>query len=78
MSRDVTEIVICREQHKFVADTELREERIDCADLDALLPACVAQSSRRDVIFTVGNDQRERCEAVDYLLLGFRSREALE
>ena len=59
-------------------DAQLREQRVDGAELDAGPTAEVAQFRGPDVVLPVGLKQRKGGEPLDDLLLGLGSREALQ
>lgn len=59
-------------------DAELGQDRIDGSDRDARTSASIANARCSDVIFSVGLNQRQGCEALDDLGLCLRSREALK
>ena len=78
MLRGVYEILVSAQQNKLVPDAELRDERVDCANLNAGSPAGVSEACRSNMVFAVWLDQCERREALDYLLACLGARKALE
>jgi hypothetical protein len=61
-----------------MADTQLRQERIDRADLNAMTTARIAKRRRLDVIGSIGDEEGQRGEPIQNLLTGLRSRESLQ
>jgi hypothetical protein len=53
----VPEVAIGRQHREIVADAKLREQRIDCTDLNAGTAASVAQFGGIDVVVPVRNEQ---------------------
>ena len=78
MPGDIAKVSVCRQHRKVVAETELRQQRIDGADLNAAAPAGVSQLGRLDMVAPVRNQQRQRGEAIEDLRAVPRSREALQ
>lgn len=58
--------------------TELRDKRVDGANLDTLAATRVAQPSGLDMVDSVGNEERQRTEALDDRVACLRSRETLQ
>jgi len=61
-----------------MADTQLREERIDRADLNAMTTAGIAKRRRFDVIGSIGHEKGKRGEPIHNLLTRLWCREALQ
>jgi hypothetical protein len=59
-------------------DTKLREDGIDCPDLNACSPAAVSQCRSLNMILAIRHDERHRGETVQNLCVGFWARETLE
>lgn len=58
MPRDVLEVLIGAEKSQNVPDTKLRNERIDCPDLNTRSTTRVSQRRSLDVIISVRNQER--------------------
>ena len=71
-------IPITRQQQQAVADTQLRQERIDRANLNAMTTAGVAKRRRIDVIGSIGHEEGKCGEPIQNQLTRFWSREALQ
>ena len=56
--RDVLEVLIGAEKSQNVPDTKLRNERIDCHDLNTRSTTRVSQRRSLDVIISVRNQER--------------------
>ena len=78
MLGDFAKVSVCRQHRKVVAQTELREQRVDGADLNAASPAGVSQLGRLDMVAPVRNQQRQCGEAIEDLRAIPRSGEALQ
>jgi hypothetical protein len=63
MFGNMPKIVVIREQSEVVADTKLRQKRIDCACLNPGPSAAVSQICRANVILTIW-DQKGDCGEV--------------
>jgi hypothetical protein len=61
-----------------VADAQLRQERIDRANLNAMTTAGVAKRRGFDVIGSIGHEEGKRREPIQNLLTRFWSGEALQ
>jgi hypothetical protein len=72
------EIFVCGEERQIVPDGELREQRINGADLNTSLATCISQNRSTDVIVSIGLKQRQGGEALDDLSLSFGTRETLQ
>ena len=59
-------------------DAQLREQRIDGANLNSGSTTGVSQRSGEDVVFAVGLEQRKCSKALDDLRAGFRPGETLQ
>ena len=75
---DAPEIGVGREELQFVANAELREDRIDGSDLDSAPPRAIPNLRGFKVVVTVGGDKRKSSEPGDDCLLCARPMEALE
>lgn len=71
-------IPIAREHQQAVANAQLRQERIDRANLNAMAAACVAKRCSFDVIGSIGHQQRKCGEPIQNLLTSCWSSEALQ
>jgi hypothetical protein len=71
-------IPIARQHQQAVADTQLRQERIDRANLNAMTTAGVAKRRGIDVIGSIGHEEGKCGEPIQNLLTRFWSREALQ
>jgi hypothetical protein len=71
-------IPIARKHQQAVANAQLRQERIDRANLNAMAAARVAKRCGFDVIRSIGHEQRKCGEPIQNLLTRFWSREALQ
>lgn len=78
MSGNEIEVVVDAQQCQIVPDAELGEQGVDRADLNSGSAASISEFGRRNVILTVGLEQRKRCEALDYLCARLRAGEALK
>ena len=58
-------IFVGRQQHQAVPNAQLREQRVDRADLHPGAAASITQFSGVDVILPIGNEERERSESRD-------------
>lgn len=61
-----------------MADTQLRQERIDSANLHTMTTARIAKRRRFDVIGSIGHEEGKCGEPIQKLLTCLRSREALQ
>jgi len=77
MRSDPAKVVVGSEQRQFVTDAELREQRIDRADLQAGTTAAVTQVRRVDVILADRREERERRKPVDNVFPGTRAGKSL-
>lgn len=78
MPGEVAKVSVGRQHRQIVAQTELRQQRIDRADLNAAAPASVSQFSSFCVVAPVGNQQRQRREPIEDLRPVARSGETLQ
>jgi len=65
--RSMLEVTICREQCVLMTDGELRDERVDRAELNAGLPAGVPHLRTSDVVVAVGLHEGHARESLDDL-----------
>lgn len=72
------EVAVGREHHEIVPATELGEERVDSADLDAVLATDVPELGSFDMVRPVGHEEWERAEAVDDRVAGLGAAKALQ
>ena len=72
------EVAIGRKQDEVVPATELREKRVDSADLETLAVTRVPQLSGLDMVDSVGNEERQRPEALDDRVACLRPTETLQ
>lgn len=75
---DTLEISIARQHQQAVVDAQLRQERIDRANLNAVTTAPVAKPRGFDVIGSIGHEEGKCGEPIENLLTRFWSREALQ
>ena len=78
MVRYSLEIAIARQHQQPMADTQLRQERIDSADLNAMTTARIAKRRRFGVIGSIGHEQGKCGEPLQNLLRRPWRREALQ
>jgi hypothetical protein len=78
MPGDIAKISISRQHGKAVAQTELRQQRLDGADLNAAAPEFVSQFGCVDVVSPVSNQERQRREPIEDLHTVLRSGKALQ
>ena len=78
MPGDIAEVVIGRQHREIVAETELRQQCIDGADLNASASAFVSQFGRVYMVAPVGNQERQRGEPIEDLRAVTRSGETLQ
>jgi hypothetical protein len=71
-------IPIARQHQQPMADTQLRQERIDSANLHTMTTARIAKRRRFDVIGSIGHEEGKCGEPIQKLLTCLRSREALQ
>jgi hypothetical protein len=71
-------IPIARQHQQAMADTQLRQERIDRANLNAMTTARIAKRRRFDVIGSIGHEEGKCGEPIQNLLTRLWSREALQ
>lgn len=72
------EVLVGGQHGQLVPDAKLREERVDGCRLDALATAAITNVGGADVILTVGDEKRQRAEALDDPAMRFGLREALQ
>jgi hypothetical protein len=75
--RGVLEVLVSGQQSETVSDAELRNQGVDCSDLNARPSAGIPQVGSCDVVFTIGLDQRQCREAIDDLGPCLRRNKAL-
>ena len=75
---DTLKILVTRQHQQPVAYTQLRQERIDRANLNAMTTARIAKRRRFDVIDSIGHEEGECREPIQNLLTRLWSREALQ
>lgn len=75
---DTLKIPITRQHQQPMADTQLRQQRVDRADLNAMPTARIAKRRRFDVIGSIGHEERECGEPIQNLLTRLWPREALQ
>ena len=75
---DAAKIQITRQHKQAMANAQLRQERIDRANLNAMSAARVSKGRGFDVIGSIGHEDGKRGETVYYLLTCFRTGEPLE
>jgi hypothetical protein len=78
VSCDTPKILIARQHPQAVADAQLRQERIDRTNLDAMTTTAVAKRRRSDVIRSIGQEEGKRREPLQNPLTGLWSRKALQ
>ena len=76
--RSELEIVVGAQQRQIVSNAQLRQQRVDRADLNTCSAASVAQLGGCYMVFAIRLQQRKRCEALDDLLARFRPVESLK
>ena len=65
MLRDRIEVLVRAQKRKVMTKAELRDQRIDRADLDARPPTRVAQLRRCDMVFSRRLNERQGCKSLD-------------
>ncbi len=70
-------IPITRKHQQAVADAQLRQERIDRANLSAMTTTRIAKRRGFDVIGSIGHEEGKRGKPIHNLLTRLWSREAL-
>jgi hypothetical protein len=78
MPSDIAKVPIGRQHREVVAEAELRQQRVDRADLNAAASAFVSQSGCVHMVEPVRNEQRQLSEPIEDLLAIPRSGEALQ
>jgi hypothetical protein len=78
MSRGKDEIVVGCQQHQVVTNAQLRDYRVDRADLQAGAAATIAQVRSVDVIQPVRSQERQRRKTVDDVLSRLRTGKSLQ
>jgi len=75
---NIAKVCVGRQHREVVAETELRQQRIDGPDLNARASAFVSQVGRVDMIAPVGDQQWQCGEAIENLCTVSRSDEPLQ
>jgi hypothetical protein len=78
MPGDIAKVSVGRQHREVVADTKLRQKRIDRAGLNAAPSTFVFQFGRLHMVAPVGHQQRQRGEPIEDLRSVPRSGEALQ
>ena len=78
MPRDIVKVSVGSQHSEIVTETELSKQRVDRTDLNSSAAAFVPQFGRVYMVKPVGNQQRQRGEAIEDLCSVPRSREALQ
>jgi len=78
MRRHEREVLVGGEHHQAVADAQLSEQHLDRPDLDSISAAGTSYLGRPDMVGSVGDEQRERSEAIDDIVAGLGPSESLE
>lgn len=78
MPGDILKVFVGREHREVVAKAELRQQRIDRADLNAASSAFVSLIGRVHMVAPIGNQQRQSGEPFEDLPAIPRSGEALQ
>src|SRR5207253_383308 len=78
MPRYMAEVAVGRQHRQFIADAELRQQRIDRPDLDSCATAPVAQLGSRDVVVPLRNKERQCRKTIQYATAGPRPGKALQ
>ena len=71
-------IPVTRKHQQAVADAQLRQERIERANLNAMTTAGIAKCRGFDVIGSIRHEEGKCGEPIQNLLTRFLSREALQ
>jgi hypothetical protein len=74
----VHEILIGAQQNDFVSDAQLRDQRVDCANLHARSTAQIPEMGRGNMVPSVWLYQCQRRETLDDFCACLGAREALE
>ena len=75
---NTSEIAVGREELQFVANAQLREDRIDGSDLESPSPRAIPNLRGFKVVVTVGRNKRKSSEPGDDCLLCAGPMEPLE
>jgi hypothetical protein len=78
MPSGMCEVLVCAQERQLVPNAQLRQQRVDGADLHTRSSASVAQHSGGNVILAIGLKQRKRGKTLDDLSLSLRPRESLK
>ncbi len=74
----MAEVLVRRQHHQVMANTKLREQRINCPYLYALLPAVIAKARGADMVLAIGHHQWDGRKPIYDLLLGLGTVKPLE
>jgi hypothetical protein len=75
---DIAKVSVGRQHREVVADTKLRQKRIDRAGLNAAASTFGSQLGRLHMVAPVGHQQRQRGEPIENLPTVPRAGEALQ
>lgn len=78
MARDVAEIAVRRQHREIMAQAELRQERVDGADLRARPTTAIAQLGGLNMVPSVRRDKRQGREPIENLRSRLGSGESLQ
>ena len=78
MSRRKDEIVVGRQQHQVVANAQLRDDRVDRANLQAGATTAIAQFRGLDMIQPIRSQEGQRRKAVNDVLSRLRAGKSLQ
>ncbi len=76
--REVVKVPVRREHHEIMSNAELRQQSVDCPDLDAAPTSSVSEFRGQDVIAPVGDDHWNGREALQQPVAILGPRDALE
>jgi len=65
--------MVCGEHHKIVPNAQLRQQGINCPDLNSAAAAKILQLCRLDVIAPIGNKQGYCRETINNLMARSRA-----
>ena len=78
MRGNARKVVVCRQQGEVVPNAQLRENRVDSADLDTGPATAVAQIGRVDMVLTLRRKNGQGAKSIDDLGSIALPREALK
>ena len=78
MSGDSREVIVRRKKRQVMPNAELRQDRIDGANLDSRAATAIAKLGGLDMVLAVWRKQRQGAEALDDLTAVARPGKALE